>query len=279
MTATGATLAMSDFEDPYLYPDTNLLRNLSDEHDPVAANAKERDFSLLRRRELDLRPVNPGSNGTGFDLRHLREIHRRLYQDVWAWAGKIRTVEISKGSSTFHPNAYIETAFANLHVWLVHDTELLSNPKIDDDTFVKQAAELLEKVNYLHPFREGNGRTQRAYLDQVAGISGRKLSWRNIDSRQNLRASIAAFDQGSGEPFEALLRDALRPPMDGLELLGPEAYIASASAGHMLQPSESAPGKGLSPEQLAIRRRRFPELLEEQQRENSATDPDYFEFD
>ena len=144
---------MSDFQDPYVYPGTKLLRNLQDEYDPERAAAAERDFSLLRRRELELRPVNPSragrgaANNNGFDLRHLKEIHRHLYQDVWAWAGEIRVVEINKGTSQFHSSGRIESAFAGVHDWLVHDTKLLSNPKIDDETFIKQVADLLEKVN------------------------------------------------------------------------------------------------------------------------------------
>ncbi|MFL0422589.1 MULTISPECIES: Fic family protein [Kocuria] len=58
---------------------------------------------------------------------------------------------------------------------------------------VEQASTLLEQVNYVHPFREGNGRTQRAYLDQIAALSGRTLSWRNIGRIENERASIRAF--------------------------------------------------------------------------------------
>lgn len=266
---------MSDFQDPYVYPGTKLLRNLQGEYDPERAAAAERDFSLLRRRELELRPVAQRQNGTSFDLRHLREIHRRLYQDVWAWAGEIRAVEINKGASQFHSSEHIESAFAGVHDWLVRDTELLSNPEIDDETFIRQAADLLEKVNYIHPFREGNGRTQRAYLDQVASVSGRTLSWRNVEPRENIRASITAFETGSGEPFEDLLREALKPPVDGLGLLDEDVYAVSAPAPL----TDATSPEKLSAEQLRIRRRRFPELIEEQQAQNSATDPDYLTFE
>lgn len=273
---------MSDFQDPYVYPGTNLLRNLQDEYSPERAAAAERDFSLLRRRELELRPVNPSrgaANNNSFDLRHLKEIHRRLYQDVWAWAGEIRAVEINKGSSHFHQSERIESAFAGVHDWLVNDTALLSNPKIDDETFIKQAADLLEKVNYIHPFREGNGRTQRAYLDQVASISGRTLSWRNIEPRENIRASIASMQTGSGEPLESLLREALKPPVDGLGLLDEDVYAVSPPASATASRTDTTSPGQLSAEQLRIRKRRFPELLEEQQAQNSATDPDYLTFE
>lgn len=117
--ATEGSRVMNDFQVPYLYPGTNLLRNLADEYDPVAAAAAERTYSLLRRRELELRPVN-----AGFDLRHLKEIHRRLYQDVWAWAGQLRNVDIGKAGSQFSESDSIESEFAAVHEWLVNDTVL-----------------------------------------------------------------------------------------------------------------------------------------------------------
>lgn len=179
-------------------------------------------MSLMRRRELEVEPV-VGS----FDLDHLCEIHRRLYQDVWEWAGRLRTVEIVKGSSRFHDSARIGTAFQGIHEWLERETSLLSDPGIGHESFVEQISDLLEKVNYIHPFRDGNGRAQRAYLDQIAALSGRSLAWRNVGKLENERASIRAFNQGSGEPFRGLIEEALKPPLDGLSLLDDALYRAS----------------------------------------------------
>lgn len=259
---------MGDWQDPYTYPDTTVLYNLDDERDPIAASVTERNSSLKRRIEMVVRPVNGA-----YDLAHLKEIHRRLYQDVWVWAGKTRTIEIRKGNSQFSEADDIEPQFEALHEWLVNDTALLSDPDISDAAFVAQTADLLEKINRTHPFREGNGRTQRAYLDQVASISGREFSWQNLDPRQNTTASIAAFNQRSGEPFRHLLVEALRPPRHGRSLLDATSYVTTA-------PREAQAGpKPISPEQLAIQKRRFPELFEEQQAQNSATDPDYVTFE
>lgn len=213
---------MSDFVDPYLYPGTDVLRNTPGLRDPEEASSWERNMSLARRRELEERPVS----GT-FDLAHLQEIHRRLYQDVWSWAGRLRTVGIAKGTSQFLPPDRITIAFGGVHERL-RDSALVNDPHIADEEFVIQAADLLEQVNYIHPFREGNGRAQRAYLDQIASCSGRVLSWRNVGRIENERASIRAFRKGSGEPFRPLLEEALQPPMDGLSLLDEELYRASA---------------------------------------------------
>ncbi|KUM35512.1 hypothetical protein AR689_15955 [Arthrobacter sp. EpRS71] len=87
---------MTQFDDPYCYPGTSVLKNRQDLREPQGALEIEREYSLLRRRELEVKPVQGN-----FGLDHLQEIHRRLYQDVWDWAGRLRTVEITKGDSHF----------------------------------------------------------------------------------------------------------------------------------------------------------------------------------
>ena len=253
---------MAEFVDPYLYLGTEVLRNLRGERDPIRASQHERRMTLLRRRELELDPVK----GT-FDLDHICEIHRRLFQDVWGWAGRIRTVDITKGSSNFISASYIRTAFTSVDSWMAEETALLSDANIGDSDFVTQAADLLEKVNYIHAFREGNGRTQRAYLDQVASLSGRTLSWRNFGKVENERASIRAFAAGSGEPLRPLPEGALAPPMDGLSLLDEQLYSVTAPVAA----KDALPGRFTkypelrnmhAPKGLAGRR---PELFEEVQ--------------
>lgn len=206
-----------DFVDPYVYPGTQVLINRAGITDPIKADEHERRSTLARRRELDTAPIE-GS----FDLAHLKAIHRALYQDVWDWAGETRTVNIAKGSSHFHEHTAIETAFVVINGFLKRSS--LLNPDVDDETFVAECADLLEKINYVHPFREGNGRTQRAYLDQIAAISGRTLSWRNVSRADNERASIKAFNLASGEPLRSVIREALEPPMDGLSLADESLY-------------------------------------------------------
>jgi cell filamentation protein len=79
-------------DDPYLYPGTSVLRNRLGTSDPDYLDKQERALVALRMR----RNVPRGA----FDLKHLRAIHRHLFQDVYDWAGELRTVEISKGSNS-----------------------------------------------------------------------------------------------------------------------------------------------------------------------------------
>ena len=75
-------------------------------------------------------------------------------------SGRIRTVEISKGSSHFHASSLIPAAAESTFDWLAASG--LGEPTIDESTFVVRAGDLLEKMNDIRPFREGSGRTQRA---------------------------------------------------------------------------------------------------------------------
>jgi len=205
------------FVDPYVYPSTTILKNLLDERDRSRLERKEYQLTLARRMELEAAPI-----AGPFDLTRWAETHRRLFQDVYAWAGRIRTVEISKGSSHFHASSLIPAAAESTFDWLAASG--LLEPTIDESTFVVRASDLLEKMNDIHPFREGNGRTQRAFLDQVARVSDRRLAWRNVTSREHLTASIRAFIAGNGEPFRPILELVRQPPLDGLSVLDPSVY-------------------------------------------------------
>jgi len=230
-----------EFVDPYTYPDSSVLRNRLGLRTQRELTEAEYRLTFGRRVELVRDPIE-GS----FDLTRLQETHRRLFQDIFEWAGQLRTVEIAKGTSHFLPFSLIHTAADDTFGWLGESGLLL--PDIDDQTFVRQGASLLEKVNYIHPFREGNGRTQRAFLDQVAAVSGRKLAWRNIDTHDHLLASIRSFNEADGAAFEPILRRALQPPLDGLDPLDSGLYLATgASAASSVARHEAM-------------RRRFPEL-------------------
>jgi len=108
--------------------------------------------------ELDAAPIHGN-----FDLDHLRAVHRHLFQDVYDWAGEVRAVMITKGASTFHnPNRI--AAAARYTFGKLHDGPLL-NPAVGDEAFLAGVTDLLDDVNYIHPFREGNGRAQGAFLE------------------------------------------------------------------------------------------------------------------
>ena len=98
-------------DDPYIYPGTTILRNKLDIKDADSLNAFERNMVADRAAE--------GIPAGDFDLAHLQAIHRHLYQDLYDWAGEIRTVEISKGGQQFIFRQYIQNGMADVHLRIV----------------------------------------------------------------------------------------------------------------------------------------------------------------
>jgi len=226
--------------DPYVYPGTSVLRNLLNIRDAQELARVEYELTWARRQELHTSPVRGH-----FDLPHLQEIHRRLFQDLFAWAGQLRTVIISKGTSTFFQSPDFSTA-AEYTFGFLKESRMLRPDSMSDEEFVEGAAEFLSRLNYLHPFREGNGRAQRAFVDQVAALGGRVMSWRNIGEMDNTRASIEAFNDGSGRAFEPLLRRVIAPPLDGLSPFDNPIYRVHgplAASAESMPPSGSKAGQ------------------------------------
>lgn len=123
-------------EDPYVYPGTRVLRNKLGLTSAAELDFAERRFSTARARQ--------GIPTGNFDLKHLRAIHRHLFQDIYDWAGQIRTVEISKGDSQFQFRQYIETGMADVHRRL-EKADFLR--KLDPTAFAAGAARIIGDVN------------------------------------------------------------------------------------------------------------------------------------
>ena len=168
---------MSDRD--YCYPpDYTVLRNKLDIRNAPALEAAERE--LVAQRLLE--PVPTGD----FDLAHLKAIHRHLFQDVYAWAGEVRTVEIAKGESRFQPRRFIAAGMADVHRRIVAAGYFRGS---GPDGFAEGAGPVLGDVNHVHPFREGNGRTQLQYLKQLAARAGHAIDLTRVDPTAWLDAS------------------------------------------------------------------------------------------
>lgn len=186
--------------DPYLDPDTGVLRNRLGISDRAELERIEGTFAYLRSAELDERP-----EAGRFDLNHIQRIHHRLFGDVYEWAGQVRTVDISKGDSTFARVEQIERYAGQIARELTQDALLRGK---DADQFSERAAYYLAELNALHPFREGNGRTGRQVIGQIAQEAGFMIHWRDMDRSAYLAASIESF-HGDLEPLTRLIRQNL----------------------------------------------------------------------
>jgi cell filamentation protein len=186
--------------DPYVYPGTEVLRNKFNIRDAVELSEREANITAVAAAELAARPVHGD-----FDLPHLQAIHARLFGDIYPWAGQLRTVAIAKGSLFCLPQ-HIESYAADTFGRLARDEMLRGRPLRE---FVDAAAGYLADINALHPFRDGNGRAQRAFIGQLAQQAGYTIRWHDVTAEANLAVSIASF-HGDAQPLAELLQAVTR---------------------------------------------------------------------
>lgn len=155
--------------DPYLLADSQCLINLVSCRDTAALNELERQVTLVSMASLVARPVNPT-----FDLSHLCEIHYRLFSRIYPFAGEIRQAEIGKGGQLFLPYTLIETEAKACFSALATEQNLKG---LNPWEFGQRAGFYLGWINKIHAFREGNGRAQRIFIDQLAAPNNFYIEW------------------------------------------------------------------------------------------------------
>ena len=185
---------MSDTK--YCYPpDYSVLKN--------KLNLRDADLLERAERRLVVQRVLDGIPTGAFDLAHLKAIHRHMFQDIFDWAGEIRTTEISKGGSQFQFRQYIETGMADICRRIKAHDYLKNLPA---DQFADIAGEIIGDINYVHPFREGNGRTQMQYLKQLAEQAGHSIDLTAIEKDAWMEASQKAH-LGDYQPMSRCIAD------------------------------------------------------------------------
>jgi fido (protein-threonine AMPylation protein) len=194
--------------DRYTYPN-DVLINLYNETDFETLEAIERDTAAVIEAEL----LADGWSGR-LDTNFLFHIHRRLFEEVYPWAGEIRAVTLSKGyysdgeqKTEFARPAYIRPRLDRLMDSLPSRSELGS---YDRRKLVGKLTSTFAELNNIHPFREGNGRTQRIFLHFVAQAAGRELHWAGITKERMLVASIAGAE-GDPSPISRMFADVIDP--------------------------------------------------------------------
>ncbi|MDF1621369.1 Fic/DOC family protein [Pseudothioclava nitratireducens] len=183
-----------------LYPGTDVLINKLGIRDQAGLDEAEAAIVLLAAFELAQNPLPEPE--TGPDFSYFLQVHRALFRDVYAWAGDIRDVDISKGATRFANCQHIVAEGQRLTQELAAENWLEA---LSPDEFSQRMAHYMGELNVLHPFREGNGRALREYVRYLAERAGHPLSWENVTSAEMIDASIAAY-LGDARPLEALLR-------------------------------------------------------------------------
>jgi cell filamentation protein len=185
-------------QDPDCYPGTSVLKNrfgllLQTELD------KAEQFAVAKRQQ---QPLPTGRLSYG----HYRAIHRHLFRDVYGWAGRIRRVRIHKGDSTFCYPDYIDGEMRRLFDHLA-DENFFRDLEAKD--FAAKAARFIADLNAIHPFREGNGRTQNIFLAMMADRAGHPLDFSRLDPEAMLAAMLASF-RGDERPLAKLILRLMR---------------------------------------------------------------------
>jgi cell filamentation protein len=178
------------FDDPYCYSGTFILKNRLDLRDYDALEAFEHE-SVSAKGEVQL----PSGS---FDPAHYCAIHRHLFCEVYDWAGEYRTVRTAKGGDMFCYPEYIAAQMDALFASLRGASFARGS---DPKAFVTAAATFLADLNAIHPFREGNGRTQLTFLFLLGHRAGHALDMTRIRAEEMLAAMIASF-KGKLEPLE-----------------------------------------------------------------------------
>ena len=164
------------------YEGTSCLINKFDIKDETVLKELETTITLTKITEYSLNPLF-----NTFDVHHYKEIHKYLFGDIYDWAGEYRTVDMSKKGTAFANADSIENLMSKCF-------ERLNNKNLfqglNFDEFVDNLVDFYCVTNMIHPFREGNGRTQRAFLTQLINENGYDIDFFEIDTDELMIATI-----------------------------------------------------------------------------------------
>ena len=170
----------------YCYPDTNVLINKFHIKDDAELDEIERGITYTKTAVYMQNPISGK-----FDFEHFCAIHRFLFEDIYEWAGKIRTGGfMSKGGTVFAKSDFIEGLFSEYYEKLEKENFLIG---LDKERFCERLAYFMAEVNTIHPFREGNGRTTKLYFDQLAQKAGYKIKFSLVDKDELILADVLAY--------------------------------------------------------------------------------------
>lgn len=167
---------------------------------PTLAREEERISKKSAARLFEQNLLNNMSSGTWTTL---QDIHKVLFQDIYDFAGELRTVNISKGNFRFVPVMYLSEAVKTIE----------SMPQNSFDEIVEKYVEM----NVAHPFREGNGRSMRLWLDHMLCVELQKtIDWSQID----METYLSAMERSPVNDLEikAVLAEALTDDINNREL-------------------------------------------------------------
>jgi cell filamentation protein len=192
------------YDDPdfaYTYPGGSVLRNKLNVQDAAVALEKEYQLSAERVLELSVKPIFVHA------MKDVRAIHRFIFQDMYEWAGVYRTVNISKSGKSFMATQAFDTGEEYMDA-LISAYWQSANTK---EQVAKQLADILDCLNHMHPFREGNGRCQREVVLSLARERGFDLFLDIETDDEVYNRYMDGTVGGDPKTLEKLLLEILEP--------------------------------------------------------------------
>ncbi len=182
------------------YPNTTVLINKFDIRDGEKLNEVESVLTSARYAEW----LNAPKAAT-FDFKHYKAIHHFLFSDLYGWAGQIRTVNISKKGTMFTLAENIERQAESIFKRLKEHNYFKG---LSHDAFVEEIVDFYCTTNALHPFREGNGRTQRVFLTQLIRSAGYDINFADMDTDLLMIATIQSA-QGVTDMLKQIFQESI----------------------------------------------------------------------
>lgn len=191
-----------DTDDPYTYPGSLVLKN----------KLNIRDAKVLSQAETeiyDVRTLKEPPIGD-FDYKHLQALHKHLFSEIYEWAGETRVVNLAKktdyaGSTMFAMFDRIEPEI-NKTLAKLNTVEIEKN---NTDAFAQHVSEYFNEINAAHPFREGNGRTNRLFCSELAKKHGYDIDWDAMSKDAYINASIQGTLNADYQPMTELINKSI----------------------------------------------------------------------
>ena len=190
-------------EDPYVYPGTGVLRNNLGIRDLAELAVAEADIVRTALATLTEKPLlGP------YDLPHWQAIHRRIFGALYPWAGELRTVQIAKPNAFYARPEHITSYAQGIFAELAKERHLVG---LDRGAFLERLTHYHAEMYAVHPFREGNTRSLRTFLGQLAAAAGHRVDWEHLDHKQSFAANVQSLN-GNNEQLRELLDNILDRP-------------------------------------------------------------------
>jgi len=184
--------------DPYVY-ENGVLINKFEIQTTAELNLIEGKFTVVTVKML----IDQHYFNFPVDLILYTSIHRSIFSQVYPWAGELRKVDICKGQTQFGHHKDINNQLEAVFDKLNSKYDSLSSMQLPDLTVF--IAEILGELNNTHPFREGNGRTQRVFIHNLLHHIGYKMEWNTV-SPESMATACIEFNKGNINPLAKIIR-------------------------------------------------------------------------